>query len=81
MKAILLDLAKNHEFVLQEEPQLAFISAFSSSSIDMNLRFWVASENYWPTLWDMREKVKVAFEQNGITIPFNQLDVSIKKSE
>lgn len=81
VKAVLLDLAKNHEFVLQEEPQLVFISAFSSSSIDMNLRFWVASENYWPTLWDMREKVKVAFEQNGITIPFNQLDVSIKKGE
>ena len=81
VKAVLLDLAQKHEFVLQEEPQLAFISQFASSSIDMNLRFWVASENYWPTLWDMREKVKVAFEQNGITIPFNQLDVSIKKGE
>ena len=81
VKAVLLDLARNHEFVLQEEPQMAFISQFASSSIDMNLRFWVASENYWPTLWDMREKVKIAFEQNGITIPFNQLDVSIKKGE
>ena len=81
VKAVLLDLAKNHEFVLQEEPQMAFISQFAASSIDMNLRFWVASENYWPTLWDMREKVKAAFDANGITIPFNQLDVSIKKGE
>ena len=81
VKAVLLDLAKNHEFVLQEEPQLAFISAFAASSIDMNLRFWVASENYWTALWDMREKVKAAFDANGITIPFNQLDVSIKKGE
>lgn len=81
VKAVLLDLAKNHEFVLQEEPQMAFISQFAASSIDMNLRFWVASENYWTTLWDMREKVKAAFDANGITIPFNQLDVSIKKGE
>ena len=81
VKAVLLDLAQKHEFVLQEEPMLVFISQFASSSIDMNLRFWVAAENYWTALWDMREKVKSAFDENDISIPFNQLDVSIKQNK
>ena len=40
-------------------------------------RGWVAAEDYWKTRWDITEKIKLAFDEAGIEIPFNQMDVHI----
>lgn len=49
--------------------------AMAASSIDINLRAWVAIGDYWPTLFDLRKAVKLGLEQAGFTIPFPQQDV------
>ena len=50
-----------------------------SSSLDINCRVWVKSENYWTVYFDLLNDVKAAFDANNITIPYNQLDVNITK--
>ncbi|PIW27640.1 MAG: mechanosensitive ion channel protein MscS [Rhodospirillales bacterium CG15_BIG_FIL_POST_REV_8_21_14_020_66_15] len=49
--------------------------AMAASSVDINLRAWVATADYWPTLFDLRKTVKLGLEQAGFTIPFPQQDV------
>ena len=42
---------------------------------------WAKTENYWKVKWDMNENIKYEFDKAGISIPFDQLDVSIKKED
>ena len=78
-RAILENVARKHELVLKEEPIVAFVSELGDSGIDMELRAWSQTENYWQVKWDLTENVKSALEEGGITIPFPQLDVKIKQ--
>ena len=77
VKDILAKLAERNEMVLKDQPVNIYISNFASSSIDFGFRVWVESANYWTTKWKMMEDIKKAFDENGIEIPFNQVDVNI----
>ena len=78
VKEVLRQIAESDERVKKNEPIDVFVSELSDSSILMGLRVWVAKEVYWETRWDLTEKVKFAFDENGISIPFPQLDVKMK---
>ena len=58
----------------EPEPQI-FVKELADSSVNLTVRIWTSVEDYWPTYWDMQEKVKKAFDQNNISIPFPQMDV------
>jgi len=47
------------------------------SSVNFATRPWVKVEDYWPCLFDMTEKVKLTFDEMGISIPFPQRDVYV----
>ena len=53
-------------------------SKMGSDSIDLLSKLWCKNGDYWTVRAYMLENVKTAFDKNGITIPFNQLDVNIK---
>ena len=42
------------------------------------MRFWVSTDDYWPVRWRTLEKIKFAFDEAGISIPYQQLDVHLK---
>ena len=46
----------------------------------MGIRVWVKNEDFWPTKWKLTEDIKLALDENGISIPFPQMDVYVKKS-
>lgn len=77
VKDILATLAERNETVLKDKPVNIYINEFGASSIDFGFRVWVESANYWTTKWQMMEDIKKAFDENGIEIPFNQIDVNI----
>ena len=56
------------------------VDSLADSAVMLKLRFWVRPEDYWATKWRMTEKVKILFDENGIEIPFNQVDVNIKSA-
>ena len=45
----------------------------------LGIRVWVLTNDFWPVTWSLREAVKNAFDENGIEIPYNRLEVDIKK--
>lgn len=68
---------KNPLSILEPAP-LVRVTKHASSSIDIICRVWVLGENYWNLNYDLNEDVKTVFDENGISIPYNQLDVLIK---
>lgn len=79
VKAILENVARRHELVLQDESIDAFVAELEDSGIKMELRAWCATENYWKVKWDLTENVKKSMDEAGVTIPFPQLDVKIRQ--
>ena len=79
VKKLLLNLAENDEQVLKEEPIDVFVSNLGDSSIEMGLRVWVKNADYWEAKWRLTENIKNVFDENGISIPFPQLDVKMKQ--
>lgn len=78
-KQLLGSLAEKEERILTDQPVNVFVSALSDSSVEVGCRFWVKSEDYWQTKWDMLEAMKLTFDEHGIQIPFPQMDVHIKQ--
>jgi small conductance mechanosensitive channel len=55
-----------------------YVDAFQDSSIKMGVRCYVKMEDYWPARWEILEKIKLTFDEKGIVIPFNQMEVLVK---
>jgi len=79
VKAILLEEAEKHELVLKDPAPMARLSAQNASSLDFTMRVWTENANYWQVHFDLMERVTRRFTEEGIEIPFNQLDVTLKK--
>ena len=78
-KAIITEICDSHELVLKDPAPTVRVSSHSASSIDIVTRVWVKSGDYWTVNFDILEAVKIAFDKNGIEIPYNQLDVHVKQ--
>lgn len=76
-KSIIRNVCDANELVLKDPEPSVRVSAQSSSSIDISAKVWCKNADYWTVNFDMIENVKKAFDENGITIPFNQLDVHV----
>ena len=54
-----------------------FVNELNSGSIDIGMRFFVKKSEYWASKWKILEDIKKEFDEQGIEIPYNQLDVHV----
>ncbi|WP_305966392.1 mechanosensitive ion channel family protein [Marinobacter salsuginis] len=80
-KAVCKRLIEEDERALKDPAPLIVVGALGESSVDLTVRAWTKSADLWPFYWDMHEKVKKAFDAEGISIPFPQRDVHMIKSD
>ena len=80
-KEILEQIYVNHPSILKEESIDVYVDELGASSVTIGGRGWVATEDYWSTRWNMMEQIKLRFDEAGIEIPYNQLDVHIKNGD
>jgi len=76
-KAIIKAVMDANELILKDPSADIFIAAHADSSINIAVRPWAKSENYWPVYFGMMEEVKLAFDRENITIPYPQRDVHV----
>lgn len=62
----------NHEMVLKDPAYTVAVSELADSSVNLVVRPWVASADYWTAKFDLTRKIKEACDQAGIEIPFPQ---------
>lgn len=77
-KAIIMDVCTSHDLVLPDPAPFVRLAEHGQNSLNITARVWVKSSDYWTVHFDILEAVKKSFDENGITIPYNQLDVHIK---
>ena len=78
-KEVLLETVKANKLILTDPAPIIAVKEHAASSINLACLIWCSSDDYWDAYYSMQESVKLAFDSNGIPIPFNQLDVHIVK--
>lgn len=83
VKTAIMNCLQADERVLKEEGKepIVRIQSYGESAINFSARFWTNSDDYWGAYYELLEKVKLEFDEQGITIPYNQLDVHLIKEE
>ena len=76
-KNILYKLMKDDKRVLTHPEPFVGLSELGDSSVNFAVRPWTKTEDYWGVYFDMNEKVKAAFDAEGISIPFPQRDIHL----
>lgn len=81
-KDIIISVILKHSMALDKPAApVARVLAYKDSSVDIVARVWCKSENYWTLYFDLMEQVRAEFIKEGVSIPYNQLDVHIVESK
>ncbi|PKP33944.1 MAG: mechanosensitive ion channel protein MscS [Bacteroidetes bacterium HGW-Bacteroidetes-17] len=76
-KAVLKYIIESDKRILKDPEPVIAVSELADSSINFVVRPWVNVTDYWDVYFDLHEKVKKAFDNEGISIPYPQQDVHI----
>ena len=76
-KDIVKKIVDGDSRVLSDPACTIGVLELAESSVNLAVRPWVKTQDYWNVYFDLNEKIKIAFDENGITIPFPQTDVHI----
>lgn len=80
-KGIIKEVCDAHELILKDPSAQIRVSAQAANSVNIVTKVWCKTGDYWTVNYDLLESVKTAFDENGISIPFNQLDVHVKNDD
>ncbi|MCH2232112.1 MAG: mechanosensitive ion channel [Crocinitomicaceae bacterium] len=78
-KDLLTKFVAEDSRVLHEDNNLVALGELGDSSVNITVRAWCKTEDYWGVFFDMNERVYKEFEAAGLAIPFPQMDVHIQK--
>jgi len=76
-KAICERLLENHKDIINEDGIQVVVESLGESSVNLSVRGWTKTENYWDTRFSLLEQIKLTFDEEGIEIPFNYMNVNI----
>lgn len=79
VKALITEICESNELILKDPAYAVKVSGYGDHGIDIVVRVWTKSSDYWTVHYDLLDAVKAAFDENGIDMPYNQLDVHIKQ--
>ena len=79
-KDIMNRILAEDERILKDPEPLVAVAELADSSVNFNVRPWCATAEYWNVYFDTHEKIKLAFDAEGISIPYPQMDVHQDKA-
>ena len=78
-KEVLMSVMENDPMVLKDPAPFVGVNELADSAVNFAVRPWATVEDYWAVYFGINEKIKLALDEAGITIPFPQVDVHIEK--
>ncbi|MGJ8650555.1 MAG: mechanosensitive ion channel family protein [Opitutaceae bacterium] len=81
VKSILKEILDNEPRILPEPEPTIGLMEMGDSSINFAFRPWVKVEDYWDLFFHLQERIKIRFDEEGVTIPFSQRYVHLFKAE
>lgn len=79
-KSVIKSILDAESRLLDDPEPVIAVSELGDSSVNLVVRPWVKTSEYWPVKFDLLEKIKTTLDQEGITIPFPQMDVHMASS-
>lgn len=79
VKAVLERILQNETRILAEPAPQIVVGELAESSVNLYVRPWVKTPDYWPVRFDLLESIKRGFDEEGITIPFPQRQVIMRQ--
>ena len=80
-KNTLMEIMTSDTRVLQDPAPFVAVSELGDNSVNFTTRAWVENADYWDVYFEMIEKVKLTFDEKGISFPYPQMDVHLDKEE
>lgn len=77
----ILKRAKYDDSVLKTPAPVVMVLELGESSVDIAVRPWVNAPDYWTACADLLQKIKKEFDDNGISIPYPQIDLHLVNSQ
>lgn len=77
-KEVLFNVLKQEKSLIPDKDCLVFVDELADSSVNIGLRCYVESGEYWNARWRIIENCKYALDEAGISIPFPQMDVHLQ---
>lgn len=78
-REVLLKLIKEDKRIKDDPAPFIALSELADSSVNLVVRVWVESSDYWAVFFEMNQKVYNEFAKQGLNIPFPQMDVHLQK--
>lgn len=78
---ILHRLIDADERIHQDPEPFIRLTSLGDSSVNIVVRVWLNAGDYWEVFFEMNEKVYKTFSEEGINIPFPQMDIHLRKEE
>ena len=77
-KKVIEDILKADSDTRSDNSEMVvFVDSLADSAVIIGLRVWVPTDAYWKTKWRLNQRIKEEFDANGITIPYNQMEVYV----
>ena len=76
-RALIQGVLSQDDRILEDPPPAMLLTELGESSVDIAVRPWVKSSDYWAVRSDLLERIKRALEQAGLSIPYPQRDLHI----
>lgn len=80
VQSLILGIIDNEPLILKDPLPIVRMTAHGESSIVIDTFVWTENANFFTVKYNITEAVKAVFDENGITVPYNQLDVHIKEN-
>jgi small conductance mechanosensitive channel len=78
-KKVISDIIASNSGILKEPAPQVVVLSMGDNAVIISLRVWVKTSNYWNVYFELQEKIKLTFDQEGISIPFPQTTLSLSK--
>lgn len=78
-KELVLQILKEDEATLKDMELFSYVNELAGSEVIIGGRCHVENDDYFQTKWRITEKIKLSFDENGISIPYPQLDVHLRE--
>lgn len=69
---ILKKMLNENKLIMKEPAPDVLVSDLADSSVNLTLRYWAKTEDYWTVYWDVKQRLKEVIEGAGLNIPFPQ---------
>lgn len=80
-KEVILKLLEEDPFTIKEKELLVYVDELADSAVILGIRCWFLNDDFWQGKWRITENIKYVLDENGIEIPFPQLDVHLEGCE